>query len=275
MPLIDIGADLRYSISKRIATIYGAGFISTKDSDVEKNIQRVRNAFENGQHNLAKHLATHLLSDEPEHGAAWEYLGLIQYLMGEYEDAVNSLERASLFVPLKLVGHIRLAIAYGKMQRIDLARDLLMELTSHPRVDPAALLEIARGFDGLDLPHLAMKTCRQASAIDSQLAQPYYDLGCYAARAGYPAHVTANLARQAVSLDPENIEYRLGLTSVWVKMGQQKRAYSLMKGITEHQIQLIRCECCLQRLIDLFRNFKDQSMFELCLSQLDQVKSLH
>jgi len=111
-------------------------------------------------------------------------------------------------------------MGYGKIGRTQLSRDLLVELIADRDMTPELLLEVATGLDLVESSDLALKACRQAIAADPLLGQPYYALGYYASRCGYPPNYFVSLARKAISLEPRNTTFRVGLASLLLRLSR-------------------------------------------------------
>jgi len=233
-------------------------------SDRNQRLQRILEQYRDGRLDEAIHLAQQALQESPDEGRLWELRGLIHRDRSETAAAVDALERASLLVPLQTFSRIALAEGYGKLGRRELARDLYLECLKPPEPEVESLLHIGAGLEACGFPGLAMKACRLAQRSDPQHPQPYYDMGYYAARCGYPMHVVESLARRAISFDPENVHYRVGLASLLLRQDRLDDALNVIGAMTDRQIHAIRCRCCLERITELFEQTGDRSRAEQC-----------
>lgn len=230
--------------------------------------QHIYDAYQRGDLDVAIRMAKDCLRRNRYDGRAWELLGLIQYSRGRIKIAVSALERASLIVPLRPAARVCLGHGYGRIGRINLSRDLLLELIDDETMPVPLLLQVASGLDAISQPNLAMNACRAAIRRDPDLAQPYYDLGYYAARCGLPVRVTDSLARKAISLAPENVCFRVGLASLLVKQDRCREAYRLVESFSNEQIERIPCACCLRRIVDLYESARDYRRVVVAQQQL-------
>lgn len=217
----------------------------------------ISTAYELGHMDLVIRLANKSLHRDRDDGRAWELLGLAQYNRGDWPQAVDCLERASLLVPLTANARACLARGYARLGKKDLSRDLLLELLADESLAANAMLAVAVGLDAVDQPGLAMKACRRAATIDPDAAQTYYDMGYYAARCGYPAEVSESLARRAISLDPGCVRFRVGLASLFMQQSRRQAAWELVQHFRRNDISTINCRSCVRRLSELYEEFGD------------------
>lgn len=230
--------------------------------------QALADDYEQGRLDAALARARLLLRQHSDNGRAWEWLGLIHAGRERFRLAVSALERASLLVPLRSAARVCLGLGYGKVGRATLSRDLLTALIDDPALDVPLLLQVAAGLDALGESPLACAACRAAIARDPLVGQPYYDLGYYSARSGSPPHIVESLARRAISLDPQNTCYRVGLASLLLRQNRGPEAYDLVRHFTPEQITLVECRCCLGRIIDLYEQARDYRRIVMCREQL-------
>lgn len=216
------------------------------------------------------------LTRNPDSGRLWELQGLIYFGMQDYFSAVRGLERATMLKPLTNPARICLAQAYGKTGRNELSLDLLKGLISCDLLSVINLLQLASALDEFDHPELALQACRRAMQDDPSNAQACYDMGYYSARCGCPPHVTEALARKAISLNPDEIRYQVGLASLLIKQQRRVDALKVISKFRDEDLERIGCRCCLQRILDLYEQYGDFHRTTLCrqrLMILDQQNS--
>jgi tetratricopeptide (TPR) repeat protein len=237
----------------------------------------VWNAYAAGNLDLALKLAEAaladgVLSESQQDGPLWQLRGLIHRDRGEAASCVDALERASLLIPLDAVSRVTLADAYAKIGSRDLARDLFVALFSDGTMTVELLMQIGVSLDAIDQPRLAMKACQIAAERDPERSQPYYDMGYYAARCGYPVHVVESLARRAISLEPNRVHYRIGLASLLAKHDRLDEAHAVVRWITtSEQVETINCRCCLERMAALFEQVGDFGRAAECRDRLSRL----
>jgi tetratricopeptide (TPR) repeat protein len=230
---------------------------------------RVWNAYAAGKLDRAYELAEAALLANEHDGRLWQLRGLIHRDRREGEACIDALERASLLVPLDGIARVALAEAYGHLGRRELARDLYVALFDDESLSIELLMQIAVGLDAIEQPRLAMQACRIAADRDPERSQPYYDMGYYAARSGYPVHVVESLARRAISLEPTRVNYRIGLASLLAKHDRIDEAHAVVRSITPEQIDEISCRCCLERMAALYEQVGDAARAQDCCARLD------
>ena len=224
-------------------------------------------ACERGEFRLALELTRSGLAVEPDSGRLWELQGLICYSLERFTQGVSAFERATILKPLSASARILLAQCYGLTGRVRLAIDLLAEQLRQPDLSVGHYLQIANACDELSHPELAVRAARLATQIDNGNAQAYYDLGYYSERCGSPPHVTECLARKAISLQPENMHYLVGLAAFLLRQHRPADAYQLVRHFTAVQISQICCRCCLERMEQLYEQYADYERLSLCRSR--------
>lgn len=212
------------------------------------------------------------LAEDKEDGHAWEMLGLIQYQRDQFSESVSALEMAALLVPLKPMSRICIAYGYSQLGRVELARDLLCELIDDETLSTYLLLQVATGLDSIGEPSLAMHACRVSLERDPESAQSYYDLGFYASECGYPAKYTESLARKAITLEPENVCYRVGISSLLAQQKRHEEAFGFVSELTLEQIESITCRCCILKVMALYKRHNDTQRAEICYQQYQKLE---
>jgi len=235
-------------------------------------VEQALDACDRGELDQAGQILRNHLRDHEDDKRGWELLGRIHLDQGAVAEAVAAIETASLLAPLQPESRIFLAIGYGQLGRYELSRDLLVGMIPDPTLSITLLLQVAAGLDAIGQPELAVQACRSAVRREPDQAQAYYDLGYYSARSGAPLHVVEALARQAISLEPDNVRYRVGLASMFVQQGRLTDAYDCVSRLRDDQIQQIACRCCLQRIVELFRTAGDERRATLCQSHLRDLE---
>jgi hypothetical protein len=195
-------------------------------------------------------------------------LGLALHADGDHRESVSALEHASILVVLRSVTRVCLAIGYGKIGKAQLSRESLRDLICGNELSATVLVEAAAGLDAVGAPGLAVQACRRAIEGDPWLAQAYYGLGFYSARCGRPPEITIALARKAISLEPQNTAFRIGLASLLKKLGREPEAYAVVKALNDAQIRSVICVCCVERMIPVFESSGDSRRAALCREQL-------
>ena len=208
-------------------------------------------------------------------GRAWELLGVVFHASGQFLEAADALERAGLIVPLAAEARIALAASYGELRRRQLATELFLELMLRGGLDSSLMLRVAAGLDRLDEPRLAIETCRRIAESDPDHAQVHYDMGYYAARAGYPRHTVDALICRAIDLDPGNVPFRLGRITMLIRWDRADEALAIASRLTDAELGGLTCRCCLERLAGLFRDFGARDRAQRCESLAKSAVGSH
>lgn len=162
-----------------------------------------------------------LTSDD---GGLWELLGVVMRDLNQPREAADAFERASLLHRIQPLSSIYLAECYALLKRVELACQLYLLQAELHAEHPELLLLIASGLDGIDKPYLALELCRRAASIDPLSGQAAYALFYYSTRCGCSFTLAKTLAWRAVELEPDNAQFRMGLASVLVRLGQSRQA---------------------------------------------------
>lgn len=229
--------------------------------------QAVR-CFSNGEWDAA-HRALHAhLTDHPECGKGWEFLGMVHFAARQLEAAQQALEHASALIPLGAEAECALADCYLGLGKRQWACELYQAITQRGRVSIEALLGAAQGLNRLGQPGLSVIACRRAIALDPELAQPHFDLSYYLLRSAAPASVVEASAQRAIALDPGNPAFRVGLAGYFHSLGRWSEAARLLAPMTCEQIRSMHCRSCLERIGEVFAVMEDRERADCCRLRL-------
>lgn len=188
------------------------------------------------------------------HQGPWlELLGLAWHDLGRPLEAADAIEQASLVSPIANQTRIVLASCYAELQRVDLARDLYLQLALRGELPPGLMLQVAAGLEAIDSPQLAMQVCEWVTEKDESIAQAFYDMGFYSARAGQPLYMTEALTYRALQLEPGNLHYRIGLVSLLVQLNRDDEAIYTLGSFDEDDVEQVTCASCLSRISGLLQ----------------------
>lgn len=241
-------------------------------SSLGEYYERAKRLYDDWNYAASFQVVKRGLQSYPEAGSLWELKGLSHYACEDWEIAIDSLERASILIPLGPSARVCLGLAYAKQDEVESAKSLLELLIEDEQLPSSLLLQVAVGLDSIDCPHLAMAACRRVSENDPLLPQSFYDLSYYSARCGFPASTTEALARQAIFLDPRNVGYRVGLCGFLIKQSRWHDAHEVIDVLSDNQIDEIDCRCCLERIAELFQSVRDHRRNILCRQRLIQLE---
>ncbi|QDT04957.1 Tetratricopeptide repeat protein [Rubripirellula lacrimiformis] len=227
-----------------------------------------RTEFAAGRYRHAAQFAQYAIAQNPDSAAAWQMLGKSLMQVSDYIGAIDALEHASLLQPLDNADRISLAIAYGAIGRTSLSRDLLMAVATSDRIETLDLLQIATGLEAIDEPRLAMEACRQAGQLSPDSAEVHYQMGHYAQQCGHPVNVGEALIRHAIGLDPDNVHYRIGLSSMLIRLGRKFEAVAVIDRIIPAKLDQVTCLCCLKRIANLFFDCDDLERAKQCAERI-------
>ncbi|MFG0267028.1 MAG: tetratricopeptide repeat protein [Rhodopirellula sp. JB055] len=211
--------------------------------------------------------------DEKQTCEVHQLKGLVLHDLGRAGESADELERASLLGPIQDEARIALASSYAQLKRIDLARELYLQLALGQTLSSELMLQVAAGLEAIDSPQLAMKVCEWITEADDSVAQAFYDMGFYAARSGQPLYLTEALTRRAMQLAPENIHFRIGLVSLLVQLDRDDEALAAFEPISSIDFRQITCVSCLLRIAEMLKRQGLPTLAALCSEQTTELKS--
>lgn len=218
-----------------------------------------------------------LLADDgmpTEHTAPQlELLGLILHERGQVSEATDTIEKAGLVVSLRDKSLIALASGYAERGKIDNAREMYLQLALSNRLPSEMMLEVAARLEAIDAPYLAMQVCEWITERDAEFAQAYYDMGCYSARVGNALHLTEALTQHALQLEPDNVNYRVGLASLMIQLDRDEEAVEALRSVTNEQIAVVKCRSCLGRIAALMRRHDHAERADACDDRIAALES--
>ena len=221
-------------------------------------------SFAGGLLHDAFHALQRHLTQQPDCGRGWELLGLVYHAWQQWGPGLAALEEASVRVPMSPVGDCALADCYLAVGKQNWARDLYRQLIQRKQVPLSALLGAASGLDVLSESRLAALACRRAIKLDPSAARPHFDLSYYLTRCGSSISRIEASARRAIELAPGNMAYRVGLAGFLHSQNRPGDAVQLLQEFSVEYVQLMRCRCCLTRLIGLFEAVGDEERASWC-----------
>lgn len=207
----------------------------------------------------------------PECGRSWELKGLVQRSIGEIALACDSLEHASLLVPLSVSGQLTLADCFSRLGKNSLALLIAQHLLARGKLDASLLLVLAHIFNRCNQPGTSVEVCRLASRKDPTADQTYFDLGHFLGRAGRPVSEIIAVAKQAIRLAPQKLTYRVGLASLLWCENQPDEAYEQVAALTSEQIMSLSCGCCLKKLVNIYWHAQAFAQSQACVDRLSDA----
>ncbi|MEM6365418.1 MAG: hypothetical protein AAF539_01275 [Planctomycetota bacterium] len=208
--------------------------------------------------------------DEPND--EWQERAFTLHEQGRVLEAADLIEKASLIAPICDQARIVLASCYAQLRRIDLARELYLELAMQRKLPIDLMLQVAAGLEATDAPDLAMKVCEWVIEEHPESAQAYYDMGFYNARSGHPLYMTEAFTREAVRFDPGNLHFRIGLVSLLIQMHREDEAMDVFGSVDPDQIERITCAGCLGRIASVLQRLGRSELAARCEAQRDSIR---
>lgn len=245
-----------------------------KDSELNPSFRQFGwTAYEAGEFQAARKVATVFLEWNEDDGDAHQLLGLICYAECKYTESVAELEVASLLQPVKLKSRICLAHGYAWIGLRSLAYDLLRDLANEEIVAAELALHIASGLNLVGRPDMALRSAQKVINRDDQVAQAWYDYGYYTGRCGGSDSEVELTTSKAISLDPGNSTYRVGLAGLLFQQNRMDEAIKVIQSLTDEHISAIDCLCCIEKVVALYRQADDGHRALKAVAQLKKLRS--
>ncbi|QDU26812.1 hypothetical protein ETAA8_18950 [Anatilimnocola aggregata] len=228
--------------------------------------------YRRGFHEEALDAIENSLASSPDDGRLWELRGLVLRATGNIPLACDSLEHASLLVPLSSGGQVTLADCLARTGHGNVAICIAEHIISLANVDWSLLLYLAQVCDQCGRTDLSSELCREVNWRVPTCHQAYYDLGYYLGRERRPLPEIEAAARQAIELAPQVANYRVGLASLLWQQGDAPAAFGEANVLTETELKQLTCECCLRRLVKIYWNASAFAKSSACVERLAELE---
>jgi len=231
--------------------------------------QDVLELYRVGQYDQALDMLRPVLTVYPDEGRLWELCGLIHRAMSDCPPCLHALETATTLVPLSFTAQCALADCYVHTDRTELASDIYSHLKKQIKRLPVDLLKnLAIGFESLGDIESALEVSREAAFLEPTSAEHRYATAYFMAQMGLPTESVVDWAQEAVRLDPDRAQYRIGLSGLMQTAGRIDEAYECVSVLTQQELKTVPCGKCLERLAQLFQMLEDASREATCRSEI-------
>lgn len=235
-------------------------------------VAQVEQLVGEGRPQDALEFIAHYCQRYPNHGAAFELLGLLEAQLGMPEAAIDSLEMASLIVPLEVLSSRVLSIQYIKVGKEELGIDLLHALGTASHVGESSMRLIAQDLVALNQPKLARDVVVTGLERNAGSAPLWHELCAIETRLGEPANQCLEHVRRAMELRPEVAEYRVTAATLLIMLDLVAEAFQVVSQINDFQLKSMCCECCVWRLICIFDCFDDHRRLKICYDRMRALR---
>jgi len=203
-----------------------------------------RDKYDEGDMTAALNLACEGLKRDEFHPGLLEVTGLAAYHLGEMSAALEKLEAASAVSPLSASAQVALADLYANFGKPLSARAILDFLIEPERCPTPQLPDVARIYGRLRAYREALRVCRRLVRLRSWYHPAHYGIAFYLAKLGRPLTQRIRYLREAHSLAPTAITYRIALAGALASLSSFEEACEL---IGEVPASAITCPCCVRR----------------------------
>lgn len=185
-----------------------------------------------------------LLKNEDHPGLLQAY-GLAAYHLGEFDDALEGLEGASIIAPLAPLSQLALADVYLRFGKRASAATGLSFLCEPGRCPTALLPDLARLLGKLGAYRSAFRVCRRITRLRSWYHPAHYGMAYYLAKLKKPVEKVLRHLRAAHELAPQAIPYRVALAGALSNAGRPEEACEIIRSVPA---AAVCCVNCLKRI---------------------------
>ncbi len=236
-------------------------------------LETASSLFKRGFHEEALEVIDEQLGHSPDEGRLWELRGLILRAMGKLALACDSLEHASLLIPLSASGQLTLADCCSRLDQRDLALLVGQHLLARGQLDPSLLLHLAHIFDRCGQPSVSVEICRLACRRDPGFHQAAFDTGYFLGRNGQPAEEIEAAAREAIRIAPHHVNYRVALAVFLWQHERGDEALAEVEFLTLEQLGKLSCACCLGKLVSIYEHGAAEEQCRACAERIGLLEA--
>lgn len=188
------------------------------------------------------------LEVDPDHGEAWEMLGLLAHVLDEMALAMSALERANALVPLSARSQLALARCYDRSNFRETAKSIYVYLATLPGLVDDLLEPLAAGLGRHGECQMALAICRQAAKRMPDNPGPLLGIVHYMRRLRIPPERILPTLFQAYRLAPDDNDCRITLAWLLHETGQSAEGARLLEQIDCEEFTCIRCLTLMQHI---------------------------
>jgi tetratricopeptide (TPR) repeat protein len=238
---------------------------------VKQYCESIQSFLEAGEYEKALGHAEDGLYLYPDDGRLWEMHGIALGCRRKIHEAMESLETASMLVPLSVFGQMTLAACYFRTHNLDTAKCIYEYLATREDLPAEILAELAKGLDQVGRTELAVEVCQTMVHRESECDSAWFAMACYMTKLDYPAETIVANARHAFDLRPSQVLYRVDLALLLAQHGRHEEAYHLLTEVDVTELLGIPCPPRLIGLIAVFQKMDDENRVSACKSWLVQI----
>ncbi|MFK7778601.1 MAG: hypothetical protein QM501_10905 [Gimesia sp.] len=184
-----------------------------------------------------------------------------------------ALETANTLIPLSNQAQIALADCYFHTEKNELAREIFEYLLTKEGISSSLFAVVKNRIKHLANPEFTSSKTGSAIENPESAAEMHYSLAFYMGNTGYPENIVEQEIKRAIQLAPDHLEYRVGLAGFLCHRNRAREGYQFVAQLTLKYISSLSCECCLQRLANVFYAGCDQQKEITCLNRLEEIKN--
>ncbi len=233
---------------------------------------RVRQMYEAGNVEEAieaSHVALQNNMPQREIVRLLEIKGIAHHALRQFSEARQCLDGAMQQGALSASGVLALGDCNFALGETEAASDCYRALADDERTPTPLLAALARALSKTGEVERAVLVCRRAAASKPQCHHALFGVAFYMSKAGSDPATILPLIQRVIDMAPGIFAYRMAMMSTLVKMNQQDQAYLAIADASQQELASVRCRCCLNRLITLYKDAGDRQRAGFCISRLD------
>ena len=227
-----------------------------------------RNKFEHGLK-----VARSLLREYPYCGKTWEYCGQFYHQLNLLRLSQCALEVATTLIPLSVASQIALADCYIDSDHPEIAIQIYQHLIETKSLSGEVLLNISRCLETLEAYELAKWALVKSEHFDTGSATNHFQLAQHMSNSGYPCRMIETELKKAFRLEPENMDYRIGLACFLHCCHRDDEAYEYVDSLNPQLLGKMSCKCCLEKLVSVFSSANDSERLAISQARLSQISA--
>jgi tetratricopeptide (TPR) repeat protein len=191
--------------------------------DIKNTIQKAIQFYKAGRYQQAEQVCKEVLQSQPDNSVVLHLLGVLQYQMKNYHDALICIQRSVAISPHNAQAHFNLGnVLKEKGQLEDALASYRRALQIQPRFS-GAYNNMGTIFLEMGLLDKAAESFHKAVQLDSSIADAWYNLGTISQDRGKIEDAIKNY-EQAILLDPFHTDSLYNLGTLYQQGGNYEKA---------------------------------------------------
>lgn len=234
-------------------------------STVERVLRNAQSLLEENDCPTAIEELQRTIDEFPDEGRLLDLLGVALWDSGSVQESIDTLEQASMLVPLSPEAQLALGLGYEVAQKRELASNVLISLASRENLSPSILEQLARALGRANELSVALHVCERAAQLQPDSTAPLLGISYYMARLGASSRQILPVLFRALHLDPEDNSLRILLARRLHDCELCDEAAEVLRVVDSSSTT---CPNCLYAMHEIFQAAGDTGRAAECYSLL-------